>query len=187
MQEDKIIDMFLERDENAISSCKDAYGKSLLRIADNLVGDIETANEVENDTYLQAWNSIPPHEPRTYLFAFLARITRHLALDICKKNQAQKRSAKFVEFSTELEQCIPDGMGGIETTLEREEFHQKLSAFLRTLPKEQRQIFVRRYWYMDSVAELAVLFGCRESKIKSVLFRTRNKLRDYLGEEGYVL
>lgn len=185
MLDDKIIDMFLARDEKAISCCKESYGKSLIRIADNILGDVEASLEVENDVYLQAWNSIPPNEPRTYLFAFLARITRHLALDVCKGKQAQRRRGRVVELSAELEQCIPDENGAIDKILEQEELNKKISCFLRTLPKEQRQIFVRRYWYMDSISQLAILFGCKESKIKSTLFRCRNKLQDYLGKEGY--
>ena len=186
MDDSKIVDLYLCRDEAAIGQTAEKYGSRLRNIANTILQDIHTAEECENDTYLQAWNAIPPHEPRTYLFAFLARITRHIALDFCKERSRLKRSAFLCELSAEMEQCIPgpDDMAG---RMDAIVLCDAINKFLGTLSDEKRNIFVRRYWYMDTVASVARIYGLSESKVKSVLFRTRNQLREYLKKEGYEL
>ena len=182
-----VIDLFFARDEEAISCCSRKYGHSLRKISRNVVTDEELVKECENDTYMQAWNLIPPNEPRTYLFAFLARIIRSISLDVCRKNAAKKRMAVIRELSTELEECIPDRSKGndAERILGNKELGAVLSSWLRELPAEQRMMFVRRYWYMDSVRDIAKHIRASEGKVKSSLFRMRNKLREYLEKEGY--
>lgn len=187
MLDTEIVDLFFARDEAAISSCSDKYGAGLRRISANVLNDMEVAKECENDTYMQAWELIPPNEPRTYLFAFLARIIRHISLDVCRKQGAQKRSAVVQELSAELEECIPDRSRGNETEsiIDSQELGAVLSGWLRELPAEQRMIFVRRYWYMDSVRDIAKHMSVSEGMVKSSLFRMRNKLRNHLEKEGY--
>jgi len=186
LDDSKIVDLYLCRDEAAIGQTAEKYGSRLRNIANTILQDLHTAEECENDTYLQAWNAIPPHEPRTYLFAFLARITRHIALDFCKERSRLKRSAFLCELTAEMEQCIP-GPDDMDRHIDAMVFSDAVNKFLATLSGQKRNIFVRRYWYMDSVSSIAQIYGLSESKVKSVLFRTRNQLREYLKKEGYAL
>ena len=140
----------------------------------------------ENDTYLQAWQTIPPNEPRNYLFAFLARIIRHISIDRCRYQQRLCRSAYIQELSAELQACIPNPQD-TEQRMETIALGQTISDFLRQQPEEARNVFVRRYWYMDSVSEIAKRFCISQSKVKSMLFRSRNALRIHLKKEGYTL
>ncbi len=182
MNDSSIVDLYLSRDEAAIRQTAEKYGGSLRRIAYNIVQDIQTAEECESDTYLKAWNSIPPHEPRDYLFAFLARIARHCALDFCKKRSRLKRTAFLCELSAEMEQCIPapyDTARHIDSMA----LCGAINKFLAALDTEKRNIFVRRYWFMDSVDSISRLYGLSRSKVKSTLFRTRNQLREFLNQE----
>ena len=183
MDDERIITLYLARDEGAIAASSQAYGPRLRALGRRLLRDEHDVEECENDTYFRAWNAIPPHEPRGYLFAFLARIMRHLALDACRK---RRREAPLTELTAEMEQCIPapsDTPCQVDGIL----LGEALSAFLRALPELQRDVFLRRYWFFDPIAEIARRFGCGESKVKSMLFRTRNQLRDHLMKEGYDL
>lgn len=186
MEDEKIVDLYLQRDESAIRYTSEKYGKRLLYIANNILNDLSVSEECENDTYMEAWKAIPPYEPRTYLFAFLARITRHKALDICRKQSRSKRNVILVELTEELEQCIPSP-NDTECQMEFTILGEMISKFLRQLPEEHRNVFVCRYWYMDSVANISKKFLFSESKVKIILYRTRNRLRDYLKEEGVLL
>ena len=184
MDDKTIVDLYLSRDEEAIVKTSEKYGHRLLALAQNIVDDLQTAEECVNDTYLDAWNSIPPHEPRDYLFPFLARITRHIALNRCKMNNCIKRSAHICELSSEMEQCIPDtnDSGDYINSLALSE---AINNFLSTLNEEKRNIFIRRYWYMDSIEDISNLFSLSPNKIKSILFRCRNKLRIHLTKGGF--
>lgn len=186
MDDDKIVDLYLMRNEDAIKQTSLKYGKQLHSIAVNIVQDSSDAEECENDTYIKAWNSIPPHEPRTYLFAFLARITRNTSLDLCKYKNRQKRTAVIVELSAELEQCIPAPTVEV-CQISDEGFEELISSFLWKLDEDTRNVFIRRYWFLDSINQIAERFQMSESKVKSMLFRTRNKLRKYLEKEGVAL
>lgn len=184
LDDGKIVDLYLGRDEAAVKKTAEKYGNQIRGLAYRIVGDSQTAEECENDTYLEAWNSIPPHEPRGYLFAFLARITRHIALDVCKARCSLKRNAFLCELSEEMAQCLPvpnDTAGTIDSIV----LNDAINRFLATLGEEKRNIFVRRYWFMDSVDSIAQRYGLSPSKVKSVLFRSRNRLRSFLDEEGY--
>ncbi len=186
MDDNKIIDLYLCRDETAVKHTARKYGDHLRALAYGIVKDHQTAEECENDTYLKAWNSIPPHEPREYLYAFLARITRHISLDCCRKRSRLKRSAYISELSAEMEQCIP-APDDMECRIDDIVLGQAINKFLGTLSEEKRNVFIRRYWYLDSISDIARRFSLSESKVKTMLFRSRNRLRDYLEKEGYIL
>lgn len=184
MDDEMIVALFLRRDESALTQTAEKYGRKLRALAHNLLCDTYAAEECENDTYLQAWNAIPPHEPWGYLFPFLAKITRRLAIDVCRSRHRQKRSAPLTELTQELEQCIPsssDTGGQVDGLL----LAEAVGAYLRTLPEEPRNMFIRRYWYLESVAQVAKRFGASQSKTKTALYRTRNGLRVYLEKQGY--
>ncbi len=185
MDDDKIVALYHQRDEAAIAQTQDKYGTRLHRLSMNLVHHTQDAEECVNDTYLAAWNSMPPHKPQK-LFAFLAKITRNLSLHRLDYRNADKRTAVIIELSDELLQCIAhpsDGMGEFAEG----EVAALISAFLRTADETAQALFVRRYWYGDSIRALAQEYGLSESNVKSNLFRTRNKLRDYLQKEGVTL
>lgn len=186
MEDTKIVELYLKRNERAIEETSVKYGSRLKKIAYNIVGSSADADECENDMYLSAWNLIPPHEPNSYLFVFLAKIIRNLSLNCCKRQRAQKRSSIFVELTTELQECIP-GPSNTECIVTDKEFGEIISEFLRDISMEARNVFLRRYWYGDSINDISQDFGMSESKVKSMLFRTRNKMRSYLEKEGYNL
>lgn len=186
MDDPAIVDLYLQRDETAIRETTEKYGRRLRSLAYGIVEDLHTAEECENDTYMEAWNAIPPHEPRHYLYAFLARITRHIALNFCRDRSRLKRSAHICQLTTEMEQCIP-APDDAPCRLERAELARAINGFLATLESEKRDIFLRRYWFLDSISAISKSYGYSESKIKSLLLRSRNKLRAYLQKEGYIL
>lgn len=186
MEDTLIVEMYLRKEENAITQTAEKYGSRLRRLSYDIVEDMQTAEECENDTYLSAWNAIPPHEPRKYLYAFLARITRNLSLNCCRSRNRLKRNGHIVELSKEMEQCIP-APDDTPCRIEGEELLVTINVFLGRLPEISRNVFLRRYWYLDSIASISVRFGFTESKVKTMLLRTRKYLRQYLEKEGYVL
>ena len=169
MDDSKIVELYLSRNESAISQTAQKYGLKLRRIADSILKNVATAEECENDTYLEAWNRIPPNEPRTYLFAFLGKITRHLAIDECRKNASQKRYALYSELTQEMEQCI-SSKNDVEESFAAEALAQSINAFLETCSEDQRNIFVRRYWYFDTVAEISKNMDILRAKSKQHYF-----------------
>lgn len=138
MEDTQIVTLYLQRKEEAIAETSQKYGKRLQRLAYGVVAELHTAEECENDTYLEAWRSIPPHEPREYLFAFLARITRHLALDCCRSRNRLKRSAFIGELSEEMEQCIP-APDDMECRLDALALQETLNGFLGKLSEEKKE------------------------------------------------
>ncbi len=184
MDDGIIIELFFERDETAIRHTSDKYGNRLRSLSHSIVKDKQTAEECENDTYMEAWNTIPPHEPRSYLYAFLARIIRHLSLNCCRDRSRLKRSAFICELSAEMEQCIP-APDDVQCRIDDIAFASAINEFLSQMDGEKRNIFVRRYWYLDSIADISERFALSQSKIKTTLFRCRNGLREYLEKEGY--
>ena len=184
MDDSKIVELYLARDETAISYTAQKYGSGLRKIANSILGNTATAEECENDTYLQAWNRIPPNEPRTYLFAFLGTITRHLAIDECRKQSSQKRNALYCELTAEMEACIP-GQDNVESEIDAKELSRAISLFLDTYPEDRRNVFVRRYWFFDTIPEICRRYGFSQSKVKSILYRMREGLRDHLRKGGY--
>lgn len=186
MEDHAIVKLYLLRDETAIRKTAEKYGKRLRALAYGMVGDLQTAEECENDTYLEAWNTIPPHEPGSYFYPFLARITRHISLNRCRDRSRLKRSAWISQLSTEMEQCIP-APDDVQCRMDNLELSRAINGFLSKLDREKQNIFIRRYWYLDSVADIAGRFDLSESKVKTTLFRCRNRLREYLKKEGYTL
>ncbi len=179
MEDSLIIDLYWQRSERAISETDQKYGSYCRSIAYGILNCREDTEECVSDTWLRAWEAMPPQRPNK-LSAFLGRITRNLALDRWDYYHAAKRSGSFDLVLSELSECIPsprDDFAQLELT-------QLLNDFLRTLPKSNRTLFLRRYWYCDSISQLARRYGMGESAVKSSLFRTRNKLKVYLEKEG---
>lgn len=185
MNDEEIVELYFQRDEMALSETSQKYGSKIKSLAMKIVGDILTAEECENDTYLETWNSIPPHSPKHYFFAFLARITRHISLNRCKQQNALKRNAVLCELSEELEECIPSPDNDINAKIDEITLKNAVNAFLGSLSEEKRNLFLRRYWYMDSVKEIAKRFSISESKTKTTLFRIRKQMKSFLEKEGY--
>lgn len=186
MDDNRIVELYLLRDETAIRETTEKYGSRLRSLAYGIVKDRQTAEECENDTYMEAWNTIPPHEPKNYLFAFLARIIRNISLNCCRNRNRLKRSAFISELSEEMEQCIP-APDDVECRIDDITLRDAINGFLSILDDEKRNIFVRRYWYLDSVELISKRFALSESKVKTTLYRCRNRLREYLEKEGYIL
>ena len=184
MEDARIIDLYLSRDESAIRETQEKYGERLRRTAYRIIEDSGTAEECENDTYLEAWNSIPPHEPYGYLFEYLVRIIKHAAIDACRRNSRLKRKADFCELTQEMEACLPGG-DGAEREIEAQELAGSIADFLQSYPAEQSNIFLRRYWFFDTVPEISRRYGFTQSKVKNILHRMRGALKERLKREGY--
>lgn len=184
MDDSAIVELYLNRNEDALHQTAAKYGSRLRALAMGITEDFQTAEECENDTYLQAWNSIPPHEPRDYLHPYLARITRHLALNRCRDRDRLKRKAHISQLSAELEQCI-GGPDNAAQHMDELVLRAAINSFLSTLPEQKRNVFLRRYWYLDSVSTIANRYSLSESKVKTVLFRCRHQLQQHLQKEGF--
>jgi RNA polymerase sigma-70 factor (ECF subfamily) len=186
MTDEKIVELYWERSEEAIKETDKQYGRYFHYIAKEILQDEEDAKDIVNDTYLKAWNSIPPERPNP-LKAFLGRITRQLSLNRLEQNKAQKRGGgQYLLALDELAECIPDGSGS-EDLASNIDLTDAINRFLRSLPIEQRRVFIKRYWYMSSITDTATSFGMSESKVTSILFRVRNKLKEHLTKEGFDL
>lgn len=181
MEDAEIIELFLVRNEDAIKETDMAYGRRLNTLAWRILHSREDAEESVNDTYLETWRAIPPYHPK-YFFAFLASVCRHLSLDKLDWFLAAKRKADVVSLTQEMELCIPDSQ--YERAMDGKEIGRMLDAFLGSLPKDSRLIFLRRFWYLDTIAEIAQRYGMTESKVKMQLSRTKEKLRVFLEKEG---
>ena len=180
MEDTEIMELFWARNEDAIKETDAVYGRKLNTLAKNILLSREDAEESVSDTYMETWKTIPPHRPK-YFFAFLASICRHLSLNRLDWNMAAKRKAEVVSLTEEIELCIPDTSH--ERVMQGKELGRILDAFLESLPKDSRLIFLRRYWYVDTIAEIAQRYGMTESKVKMQLSRTKEKLRTYLEKE----
>ena len=183
MEDSTIVALYWARDEEAIRQTQIKYGRYCYAIAYSILRSREEAEECENDTYLDAWRSMPPHKPQM-LSAFLGKITRRISLDKWRRSTAEKRGSGEVPLSlSELMDCIPDSKS-IDENLHAEELAKLIDSFLRTLPPTERSIFICRYWYFDTVADIAKQFGYGQSKVKTMLLRTRRKLKIHLEKEG---
>lgn len=179
----EIIALYFQRAEDAITQTDIKYGNYCFSIARNILTQPEDARESVNDTYLAAWNAIPPHKPRS-LSAFLGKITRRISINRYLSATAAKRGGGEMPLALEeLSDCIPSPVT-VESQLEGKELSALLSRFLRNLPDTERKVFLLRYWYLESIQQIAVRFDFSESKVKSMLYRTRNKLRAELEMEG---
>lgn len=183
LEDSKIIDLYWARKEQALAETDAKYGSYCRTIARNILRNFEDTEECVSDTWLHAWNSMPPQRPGI-LSAFLGRITRNLSFDRCKYRQAAKRGGGALPLALdELGECIPSAQR-VEYALEQKELAAAIDRFLRTLPEKDCNLFLRRYWYVDSISVIADRYGMKENTVKSILFRTREKLRKFLGEEG---
>lgn len=184
MTDERIVELYLARNEQAIAQTKDKYGNRLKNISYNIVLDDGATEECENDTYLKTWNSVPPNEPRSYLFAYLARIIRNLSLNRIRNGRALKRQSDLVEITDELSGCIADSQD-TEGSFDSIMLTKLISQFIRSLPEPNQILFVRRYWYLDSISQAAQSLGISESNAKTKLFRMREQLKSYIEKEGY--
>ena len=186
MEDHAIIELYWQRQESAIQETAAKYGAFLSALARNILRSEPDAEECVNDTYLRAWNAIPPQRPSAFKL-WLGRITRNLSLDRWRRVKAEKRGGDETELLLgELDTCLP-APHGVEKSLEDQEIATIISAFLRTLPQQSRVIFLRRYWYGQAIGEIARALRCGEGKVKSSLFRSRAALRQTLEKEGITL
>jgi len=186
MVDSTIIDLYWARSESAIAETAKQYGSYCTAISMNILHNNEDAEECVNDTYLKTWNAIPPRRPEVFS-TFLGRITRNLSIDRYRSRKSQKRSGDETALMlSELEECIPS-KNSVEDEVEVKELENAVDNFLSTLTHEDRLFFVRRYWYVDSISSIAERFAVGESKVRTSLFRTRNKLRNLLENEGITI
>ena len=168
MDDAKIIDLFWARNEKAIQETDKTYGRKLHVLANKILNNREDAEESVSDTYMKTWEIIPPQRPK-YYYAFLASICRHLSFHKVDWKLAAKRNAEVVTLTQEMEMCIPDTSRDRE--LEGKELGRIMNAFLESLPKDTRLIFLRRYWHVDTIAEIAARYGMTESTVYKGLHR----------------
>lgn len=188
MEDKQIIDLFLNRDENAVRQTELKYSGYLLTIALNILGNREDSGECVNDTYFKAWNSIPPHLPQRLRY-YLGKITRELSIDRLRKKLTAKRGGKngVTEYELsldELEECVPQN-GTPEEEAEISLLAETIGVYLRDCSGEMRNVFMLRYYFCDSIKAISHVCGMSESKVKSMLYRAREGLRKHLEKEGF--
>lgn len=184
MEDKKIVELYWRRSEQAISETSAKYAKYCYSIARNILGNNEDTEESVNDTYQEAWSCIPPHRPAV-LSVFLGKITRRISIDRLRQRNARKRGGgEAALVLDELLECVPSE-NSTEQEFEQKRLSQTINAFVLALPEIEQKVFLCRYWYMDSISSVCRQFGFSESKIKSMLFRIRNKLRLTLEKEGF--
>lgn len=184
MEDKKIVELYWQRNEAAITETSAKYGNYCTAIAMNILDIIEDAEECVNDTYVNAWNSMPPHKPNV-LKTFLGRITRNLSFNRYKHDRAEKRGGGEVEVVlSELGECV-SGASSVEDELKRRELAKAIDDFLDSLSEKKRDIFVLRYWYSESVSKIAKQFNMKEGAVSMILNRLRADLRGYLYERGF--
>ena len=186
MRDTDILDLYWARNEQAITETQRVYGKYCYSIAWNILFNKEDSDECVNDTWLRAWNAIPPKRPGR-LELFLGTITRNLSLDRWKGRHTMKRgNGEMMLALDELAECVPD-MHETEDLVEAAELARLLNEFLRSLPERECNVFLRRYWYVEEYGDIAKRYGMKLNTVKTSLFRTRVKLRSYLEEEGVII
>lgn len=185
MNDMSIIDLFWNREERAISELKLKYEKLCYKISGNILSQKEDVEECVNDTYLAVWNSIPPDRP-TFLSAYVCKFVKNNSLNILKYNQADKRNASFTLSLEELSDCLSTSQN-TEELASVKDLGEAISRFLWTQNEKHRKVFIRRYWYSDSLDEISELYGINEKTVATILHRMRAKLKKYLEREGYEL
>ena len=186
MEDIEIVNLYWERNPNAIKETTSKYGRYCKSIAKNILGNNEDAEECVNDTYLNAWNSIPPHRP-SVLSTYLGKITRNLSFDRFRNRNADKRGGGEIELVLdELAECV-SGTESVEQEIEKNELVRTINSFLETLSQEKCSIFLCRYWYAIPISEIAKRFDMTEGNVSVTLNRIRSKLKIYLIERGYDL
>ena len=182
MEDKNIIELYWRRDERAVFETQLKYGRLCQYIAGNIICSAQDCEEILNDTWLGVWNAVPPQHPAC-LKTFVAKIARNLALKKYAYNTADKRSTNVVSALDELQDCVC-GMEMAESELEKRRIEQLISAFLRSKSEIKRSVFVRRYWYFDSIESICDQTGFSRAKLRSMLFRLRKELREDLEKEG---
>ncbi len=186
MEDRDIVELYWRRDERAISESAAKYGKYCGSIAANILRRTEDVEESVNDTWMSAWNCMPPHRPEV-LPSFLGKITRHICLKKWRERCARKRGGGEAELAfEELSESIPDGQS-IDEAVQVKELAGIVNTFLNGLPETERYVFVCRYWYLDPIASIGAQYGFSQSKVKTMLWRTRKKLMLQLEKEGVFL
>ena len=184
MDDQQIVSLYWQRDEAAIRETEIKYDRYLTKIAYNILYDTEDSRESVNDTYLAAWNSIPPQKPNI-LSAYLSKLTRRISIDRFRYRTREKRAASQYDVSlSELEECLCGG-NSTEEAVDAKFLAEAIERFLRSLPEDSRNAFIGRYYFLDPVREVAGYCGMTESKCKTLLHRVRLKLKDYLIKEGF--
>lgn len=184
MEDSQIVSLYWQREETAIRETQKKYDRYLTKIAYNILSDLEDSRESVNDTYLAAWDSIPPHRPGV-LSTYLAKLTRRISIDLFRYRSREKRGGSEYALSlSELEDCLSAG-NTTEDAVNARLLADAIGIFLRLQPEENRNAFIGRYYFLDPVKEVAAYCGMTESKCKTVLFRMRNSLKEYLQKEGF--
>ena len=185
MEDNQIIELYWNRDENAITETGRKYGAYCRKIAVNILQNEEDSEECVNDTWLKTWNSIPPHRPEN-LRLFLAKITRNLSFNRYNENTAQKRGGGEITLVLdELAECL-EAKSDVEQIVLGKELKECIKGFVTTLRERDRNVFVRRYFFVDTVKEIAERYGISENNVMVILSRTRKQLKNKLEKEGYI-
>ena len=185
MDDRQIIELFFNRDEAALSETQEKYGKYCLKIAGNILEDVEDSKECVNDTWVTAWNRIPPLKPVS-LKAFLGKVVRDISLSKFREKHAEKRNVAMTVMLDELEECIPSGIN-IEDQAEKRELIGLVNDYLESIKTEDRALFVRRYYFGESVKSLSEEYGCSENRMTQRLLKIRRKLKVFVEKGGYEL
>lgn len=184
LEDSQIVSLYWDRDETAIDHTEKKYGKYLAKIAYNILADREDSQESVNDTYLAAWDSMPPHRPEV-LSTYLGKLTRRISIDLFRKKNSQKRgSGEYILSLQELGDCV--GSNTTQQTVDMQLLTDAIEQYLRNLSPEARNVFIGRYYYLDPVKKIAAYCHISESKAKILLYRTRQGLWEHLQKEGFV-
>ncbi len=185
MEDGRIVALYWERSEDAVAETAKKYGTYCRSIAYHILGDAEDADEMVNDTYLGAWSSMPPHRP-SVLSTFLGKITRRASINRWNEKKAEKRGKGELPLALDELSEVAASSDSPEQAVEARELTCAINRFLASLPETERDVFVCRYWFLTPVAEISEKFGFGLSKTKSMLFRTRQKLKTHLEKEGFL-
>lgn len=181
MDDSAIIELYFRRCETAISETDNKYGRLCRSLAFAILKNCEDMEECLNDTYLSVWNDIPPTRPNNFM-AYICKIVRNLSLKRVDYNKAMKRNEDLNISFSELEDILPDAL--IIPEIENEDIGKMISTFLRSQKPDVRNVFIRKYWFFDSVSDIAERYSFTESKVKNMLYHTRIKLKEFLRKEG---
>lgn len=184
MDDEKIIELYWQRSEEAISETQNKYDAYIRKIALNVLNSKSLAEECANDTYFAAWNSIPPNRPK-HLSAFIGKIARNKALDRYAYSKRDKRNNQFDVFLSELGDCLADNKA--QDDFNEGILSESINTFLAGLPSKYRKVFIRRYWYFSSINDISKVYDINENTVKTILFRTRQALKEYLENEGFTI
>ncbi len=186
MEDEMIVSLYWQRKESAIRETEQKYDRYLTKIAYNILSDYEDSRESVNDTYLAAWSSMPPHRPNV-LSTYLSKLTRRISIDLLRyRNRGKRQESQYALSLEELGECVSSGSTP-EADYEGQELADTIAAYLRLCSEEARHAFIGRYYYLDSLREVAAYCGMTESKCKSLLHRTRLGLKEYLNKEGFAV